>query len=348
MKRPGIPFNPKHFRCLYDTPMLALGVALIDCIALWLIGPAGLLLLVAGLIAVTFAAARVLGGPRPPGMRLTVRRRIALWAGEIAAAWSLFLFWLPLERWLMPRDCAARVAGGTGSAGSAEGGEDASGQLAPPPVLLIHGYVNNAGALWRLWKALVDKGLGVYTLNLEPVYSGIDRYAPLITARVNAIRRTTGAAAVTLVCHSMGGLAARAYFRYCAEQGLEPGIAKVVTLGSPHHGTMCARSEWSANGRQMAPASAWLRQLAADEAAAHQAPPLSPWPCPLVSIYSIDDNVVVPQRSARLDHARNVELDGIGHMSLPLARCVIDLVLAEVAAPVAATAAAQALGRTAS
>lgn len=331
--------------------MLALAVALIDCLVIWRLGPAGLPLLVAGLAAVTFVAARVLGGPRPPGMHLTARRRIALWAGEIAAAWSLFLFWLPLERWLMPRDCAARVSGATGGTGNAGSSESAHGDNVPPPVLLIHGYVNNAGALWRLWKALVDKGLGVYTLNLEPVYSSIDRYPPLMVARVDAIRRTTGAATVTLVCHSMGGLAARAYFRYCAAQGIEPGVAKVVTLGSPHHGTMCARSEWSANGRQMAPASAWLLQLAADEAAddaahgaaqdmaheeAHPAQLRSPWPCPLVSIYSMDDNVVVPQRSARLDHARNIELDGIGHMSLPLAQRVIDLVLAEVTAPVAA------------
>ena len=303
--------------------MLALAVALIDCIVIWLIGLAGLPLLVAGLIAVTFVTARVLGGPRP--LRLTMRRRSALWAGEIAAAWSLFLFWLPLEPWLMPRDCAARARGGTGSTGDPA---SANSQGAPP-VLLIHGYTNNAGALWCLWRALVDKGLGVHTLNLEPVYASVDSYAPLIAARIASIRAMTGATGVTLVCHSMGGLAARAHFRYCAAHGIAPGIARVVTLGSPHHGTVLARGEWSANGKQMAPASAWLMQLAADEAACQP----SPWPCPFVSIYSLDDNIVVPQRSARLGGARNIELDGIGHMSLPLARRVIDLVLAEVAAP---------------
>ena len=171
--------------------MLAIAVALIDAIVIWLIGPFGLLGLIAGLTAITFVLARrfagvhagshtgmhtearagLHAGARPPETRLRLGARIALWLGEIAAAWSLFLFWLPLERWLMPRDRPGR------SQPDAEGASAA-------PVLLIHGYVNNAGAMWRLWRALVDKSFGVYTLNLEPVYAGIERLSsPLREAR---------------------------------------------------------------------------------------------------------------------------------------------------------------------
>ena len=296
--------------CLYDTPMLAVAVVLIDCLVISLAGPAGLMGLIAALTGATFLIARRHRSARPAGSAPKLGNRLQLWFGEIMAAWSLFLFWMPLERWLMPRDRPGTRAGAV-------------------PVLLIHGYINNAGALWRLWRALVGKGFGIYTLNLEPVYAGLDRYVPAIAARIGTIRALTGAAKVTLVCHSMGGLAARAYLDWCAAQNIDPGIAKVVTLGSPHHGTVLARAEWSENGRQMAPGSAWLARLAAQEAARQP----QVWPCPFVSIYSIDDNVVVPQRSARLEGARNIELEGIGHISLPLAQRVIDLVLSEVALP---------------
>ena len=285
--------------------MLAAAVAILDLVILWLAGPGALLLLIAVLIGATLVISAALAPARPPATRLPWRGRVRLWLGEVLAAWSLFLFWLPLERLMMRRDQA---------------GERAHA----PPVLLIHGYVNNAGALWRLWRSLCHNGFGVFTLNLEPVYSDIEQYAPLIAARIESIRAATGSAQVTLVCHSMGGLAARAYLRRSSQERVDPGVAKVITLGTPHHGTLLARIERSRNGRQMHPNSAWLTQLAEHEGGA--------WVCPLVSIYSLDDNVVVPATSARLDGARNIELSGIGHISLPLSRRVIALVLAELGA----------------
>ena len=294
---------PQHpaARGTMHASMLAAAVLLIDLLMLWVAGLAGALGLIALLIAITFVLARAFAGRRNAPLALWVR--LKLWSGEIAAAWSVFFFTMPFERWLIRRDVPATRAGSA-------------------PVLLIHGYVNNAGAMWRLWKALVDQGFGVYTLNLEPVYADIDAYAPLIAARIAAIRAATGAADVTLVGHSMGGLAARAYLRACARQQTATALAKVITLGSPHHGTALARFEVSANGRQMKLASPWLAALATDEGGV--------WPCPLVSIYSLDDNVVAPQLSAYLDGARNIALSGIGHISLPLAQRAIALVVQEL------------------
>ena len=281
--------------------MLALTLAVIVLVIIALGGVLGLLAVIALAIAITFIVARRHASPRPA--RLGWGGQIQLWCVEIAAAWSIFLCAMPLERWLMPRDVTAKHSG-------------------TMPVLLIHGYVNNAGALWRLWKSLVDKGFGVHTLNLEPVYAGIDDYAPRIAARIAAIRAATGAAEVTLVCHSMGGLAARAYLRQCQQHCAPSGVTKVITLGSPHHGTALARFEISANGRQVQLDSSWLAELAAAERGA--------WPCPLVSVYSLDDNIIAPQLSSHLEGARNIALTGVGHISLPLAREVIEIVLAEV------------------
>ena len=284
--------------------MLALAVIVIEIVIVVLAGLSGLLAVIAFAIAFTFLIARRHASPRPyRPYRLSASGQIKLWCGEIAAGWSIFLFAMPLERWLMARNRTATRAG-------------------VAPVLLIHGYVNNAGALWRLWLALTNSGVGVHTLNLEPVYTSIDNYAPLIAKRITEIRALTGAAGVTLVCHSMGGLAARAYLRDCAQRHTEAAVAKLITLGTPHHGTVHARIEFSPNGKQMVPGNPWLADLAAHER--------SVWPCPLVSVYSLDDNLVAPQLSAHLEGARNIALSGIGHMSLPLSKRVIEIVLGEI------------------
>ena len=290
--------------------MLAIAITAIGLVIVMLAGVWALLTLIALAIGTTFIVARADANEASVANAASARPapiggigQIKLWCGEIAAGWSIFLFAMPLERWLIARNRAATRAGVT-------------------PVLLIHGYVNNAGAQWRLWRALKLNGIGVHTLNLEPIYTSIDDYAPLIAKRIAEIRALTGAAEVTLVCHSMGGLAARAYLRDCAQRHTGAAVAKLITLGSPHHGTVHAQIELSPNGKQMAPGNPWLAGLAAHERSA--------WVCPLVSIYSLDDNIVAPQLSAHLEGARNIALSGIGHMSLPLSKRAIEIVLGEI------------------
>jgi len=76
------------------------------------------------------------------------------------------------------------------------------------------------------------------------------------------------------------------------------------------------------NARQMEPGSAWLESLARDESRAA--------PVTVTSIYSGDDNVVVPAESSVLDQARNIRLSGIGHVSLAFSRIVQEIVLEEI------------------
>ncbi|MBL8378444.1 MAG: alpha/beta hydrolase [Burkholderiales bacterium] len=283
--------------------MLALAVSAIVLVLWWFMGLKGILALIALLIAATFVASSMRASARPPESQLGGAATLRLWAGEVLAAWSLFLCALPLERWLFARDHMGSRA-------------------AAAPVLLVHGYVNNAGALWRLRGALKRAGHSVHSVNLEPVYTDIDAYVPLLAARIAEVRSRHAGREVVLVCHSMGGLAARALLRHCARAGQPAGVALVVTLGTPHHGTALAQIEMSPNGRQMRLGSPWLAALAADEQGA--------WPCPLVSIFSRDDNIVVPQASAELNGARNRVVSGVGHISLPLNARVAAMVIEEI------------------
>jgi len=186
------------------------------------------------------------------------------------------------------------------------------------PVLLLHGYICNSG-IWASMRRFLERhGVPTYTHDLEPVYADIDEYAAGLAARIEEICSKTGAPRLVIVGHSMGGLAARAYLR--ASGGAR--IAKLVTLGTPHHGTRTAPLGLGLNARQMEPDSAWLVDLARDE----RSLPV----VPVTSIYSSDDNVIVPRQSPVLDGAKNMRLSGIGHVSLAFAASVRDLVLAEI------------------
>jgi pimeloyl-ACP methyl ester carboxylesterase len=188
------------------------------------------------------------------------------------------------------------------------------------PVLLVHGYVCNRGVWWWFGRRLVARGEAVWAVTLEPVYASIDVLAEVLAARIDELRAATGMPQIVLVTHSMGGLVARAYLR---DHGGAK-IARLVTLGAPHHGSVHAHLGAGLNGRQMEPGSEWLEALARSEA---------PGPTvPFTSIYSVHDNFVAPQTSSAHPAARNVPVAGIGHVSLAFSDEVVELVAGELAA----------------
>jgi triacylglycerol esterase/lipase EstA (alpha/beta hydrolase family) len=192
------------------------------------------------------------------------------------------------------------------------------------PVLLVHGYVCNRGVWWPLARSLRARGESCWGPDFEPVYGAIDAWVPQLAARIDALLAATGAARVVLVTHSMGGLAARAYLR--RHGGGK--VARLVTLGAPHHGSMHAHLGAGENARAMEPGSAWLAGLAAGESAGLAAP--------LVCIYSHHDDFVAPQTSSAHPSGRNVPLAGTGHIALLWSRTARDLVLRELDAANAA------------
>lgn len=175
---------------------------------------------------------------------------------------------------------------------------------ARPALLLIAGYVCNRA----VWKPLLDSGrlahCNVATVNIEPVFGPIDRYAAEIDAAIERLRAATGAARVTLVCHSMGGIAARAYLRQHGDDVID----KIITLASPHHGTIFGVLGHGANARQMARGSEYLTTLAGAETVERRRR--------FVCIATADDNLVVPRSSPLLPDARHHEINGVGHLAL--------------------------------
>ena len=185
-------------------------------------------------------------------------------------------------------------------------------------VVLIHGFFCNRG-LWTPWLRIFRaEGRSFIALDLMPVFSSIESYAAQIDEAVTRMRQATGMAPV-LVCHSMGGLAARAWLRAYAADAR---VAHVITLGTPHHGTWLARHSRAANGRQMRLNSTWLQQLAAQEGVERRAK-FTCW-------YSNCDNIVFPASTATLLGAENCHLAAAGHMQLVFERRVMSACLVKI------------------
>ena len=197
---------------------------------------------------------------------------------------------------------------------------------AGPPVLLIHGYGCNRG-YWKQMSALLRQAhISHDAIDLEPIGAAIDDYVPQVQRAVLALCAAGGSESVIIVAHSMGGLVARAYLRAHGSAR----VARVITLGTPHHGTRLASFGFGRNAMQMrrggrspgAGGSAWLAALAAAEDGPRRAR--------FTSIYSHHDNIVAPQTSCHLPGAKNIELGGIGHVALGRNRRVLGCVLDEI------------------
>jgi len=245
---------------------------------------AGMLLIDALSVGWSFARSRAYAGGTP-----------RLFLGELAAYVALFTFLQPF---------AWRSAVGTAAPGM--------------PVVLVPGIYCNAGLWWWFRKRLAARGIaGTWAVTLEPPLAGIDELALRLAGHIARICEATEAKQVVLVGHSMGGLVARACLR---DPRTRDRIAKIVTLGTPHHGSELARRAVGENGRQLRRGSAWLEALNAESSA----------PVPLVSVFSLHDNYVAPQGSAILPGADNVPLAGIGHLSMVFSDAVAQHVFQEI------------------
>jgi triacylglycerol esterase/lipase EstA (alpha/beta hydrolase family) len=187
------------------------------------------------------------------------------------------------------------------------------------PVLLVHGYGCNGG-FWAARGALLRRErISHDTVDLEPVTAPLDDYVDQVERAVQRLLAATGAPRLVIVGHSMGGLVARAWLR---RHGAAH-VARIVTVGTPHHGTGLAAMGIGANARQMRQDAGWLAQLAQDDAR-HRAL--------ITSIWSWHDNIVAPQTSCRLPGARNIAFSGIGHVALGSDARVLCRILDEILA----------------
>ena len=172
----------------------------------------------------------------------------------------------------------------------------------PGPVVAVTGYGGRVAALDPLVQRLRGEGRDVVVL--QPARGGTgdlrDEAARLATLVQQTLDRT-GAGSVDLVGYSAGGVVARLYVR---DEGGADVVRRVVTLGSPHHGSEVAALAVEAAGscptacEQLVPDSDLLRALNARD----ETPDGPRW----TTVRSRSDRVVTPTDSAALDGALDV------------------------------------------
>jgi triacylglycerol lipase len=172
----------------------------------------------------------------------------------------------------------------------------------PGPALLVPGYGGSGQSLQPLAAALRSAGRTVVIV--QPVDDGTDdlrKQAEHLAEVADQVRDDAGAASVDVIGYSAGGVVARLWVR---DDGGGQVARRVLTLGSPHHGTsQAALGAELAGGcptacEQLVPNSDLLRRLnASDETPAG---PL--W----TTVRSASDQVVTPVDSAALSGALNI------------------------------------------
>jgi predicted alpha/beta hydrolase family esterase len=234
-----------------------------------------------------------------PSPRPTFTQWLAAWAGEAVTAPKVFCWWQPFRSNALPDNITPQAA-----------------EPSLRGVVLIHGLFCNRG-FWTPWlERLQKQGNAFIAVSLEPIFGSIDNYAGQIEAAVQKITRLTGVPPL-MVCHSMGGLAAKAWLlRYKADAR----VHRVVTIATPHQGTWLARFGRAENARQMRQGSNWLSQLE-NEFPPDRSALFTCW-------YSNCDNIVFPALSATLPGADNRLVTGVAHVHMAFVPQVINGTLA--------------------
>ncbi|MDG9681692.1 alpha/beta fold hydrolase [Streptomyces sp. DH18] len=213
-----------------------------------------------------------------------------------------------------------------------------------PPVVLLHGFIDNRSAFVVLRRALTRHGhRHLESLNYSPLTRDIRAAADLLGLHVEEICARTGHSRVDIVGHSLGGLIARYYVQ---RLGGDRRVRTLVTLGTPHGGTAVAPGAGiHPIVRQMRGGSSVIEELRA---------PAPGCRTRFVSFWSELDQVMVPVETACVDHpdldAVNVRVTGIGHLALPVHPTVAAAILEALDAPEAgedtATATGSSIGTT--
>lgn len=249
-------------------------------------GVAALCGMSAGVLALEFVFLRFVNAT-DPAPKPTIAVFIKAWWGECVTGLQVF-FWRQPFRAEAVSDQLEPVDRFKGQRG----------------VVFVHGFLCNRG-LWTPWmRRLQGSNHAFMALSMEPVFGSIDDYSAQIDAAVDKISRLTGQPPL-LVCHSMGGLAARAWLK---NKRAHDRVHHVVTIGTPHRGAWLARWGHGSNARQMRLLSQWHAGLDTDIPANSNAL-FTCW-------YSNCDNMVFPSATATLPGAANRLVLGAAHVRM--------------------------------
>jgi triacylglycerol lipase len=179
------------------------------------------------------------------------------------------------------------------------------------PILLLHGILDNRSVFTLFRRSLRRRGFGVaHAVNYSLFTGDVRAAARELHEHVEQLRERTGAEKVHIVGHSLGGMIARYYVQ---RLGGSAAVDTLVTLGSPHSGTLAAYLLPTPLARQLRPGSDVVAELAR---------PAPGCRTRFLVVWSRMDQMVLPQRNGRLRHpdldVDELEIRDVGHLALPI------------------------------
>lgn len=198
---------------------------------------------------------------------------------------------------------ALEASGEAPNAGLAEALLEDAAEAPPPvapgpaklnPVVLVPGYLDFEFFFHVIRKKLLAQGRTVVYLDLWPNMGDIKVKATALKNTVAELKAKTGARQVDVIGHSMGGLITRYYIQ---ELGGLDQLERLITLATPHHGTIVSYLGPSKGASQMHPGSDFLKALNANDE--------SPGPIKYTSIRAGLDEIVIPHSSPIQEGAEN-------------------------------------------
>jgi triacylglycerol esterase/lipase EstA (alpha/beta hydrolase family) len=183
------------------------------------------------------------------------------------------------------------------------------------PVILLHGFFMNRTQWVWLGRRLAARGIGpLYGTSYftpQPVRQSAAHLADFI----ERVRQREHAQKVDIVAHSLGGVVARYYIDRLGGAGK---VGRLVTLGSPHKGTLLGRLGLGLvpSARELMHGSPLLDELRVAR------PGIS-----YTSVWSRADAIIIPPESSSIAPlGEDRVFDDLGHLSMLLSPRVVDAV----------------------
>ncbi len=161
-------------------------------------------------------------------------------------------------------------------------------------VVLVHGIFEDGYAFHALKRRLENHGIRCYVPQLVPADArcGLEKLAENLKEGID--REFGEKEPFAMVAFSMGGLVSRHYLQ---QLGGAERCQALVTVSSPHHGTVAAHFLRNKGARQMRPGSDFLRNLKATEDELRD--------IPIVSYRTPMDLIILPTSSSVWKRAEN-------------------------------------------
>lgn len=199
------------------------------------------------------------------------------------------------------------------------------------PLLLVHGTAGRPEDHWALGyqKILPDLGFDVCTVRLPAFALGDIQVASEYVVHAVRVMAAASGKPVDIIGYSQGGLEPRWAVKYWLD--VSAAVDDIVTLASPHHGTLVA--DGACSGGACDPA-VWQMKQDASFIASLNAVDETPGAIDYTSIYSLHDELVqpaAPTATAALDGAANILVQdvcpgrAVGHSAEPLDAVVFAL-----------------------